>query len=245
MKITAFRKNLPETAEALSRIDLSRLDQSFGSATVQDNSKLKNLARINFDRWNQSLKTTPEQVARTFAPDASLLPTQLWGLQIGRPEVIQYFGPFLELKPVGKIVNDQVRAFGQKNYLHWGENHFTLDSEENRQTLITTCTFNWQMDESGEWKIAHLHSSAFEPATANDNYLRHLKNRNTRDIINNHTQAFNADHFLFSGLFAYVDKSVKEKPLVMARYTLIKKLFDLDKWETVYYHLSKKPETEH
>lgn len=66
-----------------------------------------------FERWNRSLQTgDPHAVAGNYAPDGILLPTRSNKVGHNRDEIADYFRHFLEKKPSGRIVESNIRIYG-------------------------------------------------------------------------------------------------------------------------------------
>jgi len=65
-----------------------------------------------FNKWNQALRAgDADQVTACYAPDAVLLPTVSPRIRYNPVEIRDYFVHFLEKKPIGKIIEENVRIF--------------------------------------------------------------------------------------------------------------------------------------
>lgn len=66
-----------------------------------------------FDRWNAALQTgDPRIVAALYAPDAVLVPTVSNRVRRTRAEIEDYFAHFLTKDPRGRIVQSNIRIYG-------------------------------------------------------------------------------------------------------------------------------------
>ncbi len=71
------------------------------------------LADALFDDWNRALQTRdPSKVADLYAPDAILLPTLSNAVRHDHAEIADYFRHFCAKLPVGRIVEANVRNYG-------------------------------------------------------------------------------------------------------------------------------------
>ncbi len=118
------------------------------------------LAHHNFERWNSALQTLdPEQVAALYTADDSFLPTLSHDFKHGHDGTVDYFQHFLEKHPHGTLLEEEVQALGDNAYVHSGMYDFEIGPDEARQNVHARFTYVWVKDDSGEWKIAHHHSS--------------------------------------------------------------------------------------
>lgn len=117
------------------------------------------LAKINFEKWNQSLATgEADVVADMYSDDATFLPTVSGDFKRGKKGAAEYFVHFLEKNPTGSIVEDDVRLIGEDTYVHAGIYEFELGSQDDRNVVAARFTFIWK-NENGHWTIIHHHSS--------------------------------------------------------------------------------------
>lgn len=118
------------------------------------------LAQQNFKRWNDALQNgNPNLVAALYTSDNTFLPTLSPEFKQGIPGAIAYFQHFLEKNPFGEIIAEQVQNLNDKSYIHSGMYNFEVGSPDNRSIVEARFTFVWIKTNSGEWKIAHHHSS--------------------------------------------------------------------------------------
>lgn len=122
--------------------------------------EIEKIAEENFKRWNNALLTREaKNVANLYIEDASFLPTVSPEFKKGQAEAEGYFKHFLEKNPKGKIVKEIIQPISEKYYLHSGLYDFELGPDEDRQIVEARFTFLWEMNDGGEWLIAHHHSS--------------------------------------------------------------------------------------
>eukprot|EP00287_Rhodomonas_sp_CCMP768_P021570 CAMPEP_0202809910 /NCGR_PEP_ID=MMETSP1389-20130828/2122_1 /ASSEMBLY_ACC=CAM_ASM_000865 /TAXON_ID=302021 /ORGANISM="Rhodomonas sp., Strain CCMP768" /LENGTH=344 /DNA_ID=CAMNT_0049480647 /DNA_START=8 /DNA_END=1042 /DNA_ORIENTATION=+ len=127
------------------------------------------LARTNFNKWNDALQTKdPKKVAALYsASDLSFLPTVSPQHIKGIDSTEQYFIDFVKKNPFGTITDDSVTVFDDGNaYLHSGMYTFELGEPSDRTPVEARFSYVWR-NFDGEWKITHHHSSVRPaPATA-------------------------------------------------------------------------------
>ena len=121
----------------------------------------KKIAQENFISWNNALQTgDPKKVAEFYADDATFLPTVSGEFKRGQTGAEEYFKHFLEKKPTGEIVEDEVQTLGPNRYLHSGFYNFEVDNDSGGRKIIEArFSFIWIENSEGEWKILHHHSS--------------------------------------------------------------------------------------
>ena len=112
-----------------------------------------------FDLWNQALLSGDAgKVAALYAPDAILLPTVSNRVRHTPAEIADYFTHFLQSKPSGKILESNVRTFGDLA-INSGIYEFALAPENKPQTIIQA-RFTFAYRKTGEdWLIVEHHSS--------------------------------------------------------------------------------------
>jgi len=112
-----------------------------------------------FDLWNEALLSGDAgKVAALYAPDAILLPTVSNKVRHSHEEIADYFAHFLLSKPNGKILESNVRTFGDLA-INSGIYEFALSPENKPQTLIQA-RFTFAYRKTGEdWLIVEHHSS--------------------------------------------------------------------------------------
>lgn len=116
------------------------------------------LAAELFNKWNEALKTgNPKAVAALYADDAVLLPTVSNLARTNLAEIEDYFAHFLEKKPVGKIVQRNVKK-GCNKLTDAGIYSFSLTDQSGTKDVPARYTFVYEYRNNG-WKIVHHHSS--------------------------------------------------------------------------------------
>jgi uncharacterized protein (TIGR02246 family) len=116
------------------------------------------LAAELFNKWNDALKTgNPKTVAALYADDAVLLPTVSNLARTNLAEIEDYFSHFLEKKPVGKIVQRNVKK-GCNKLTDAGIYSFSLTDKTGTKDVPARYTFVYEFRNNG-WKIVHHHSS--------------------------------------------------------------------------------------
>lgn len=123
-------------------------------------NKLLEIACENFIKWNNALKSgDPEKVAKLYTNDSVFLPTFSGEIKIGRSGAEEYFKHFLEQNPTSEVVEEKARRLGPESYLHGGMYNFEVGPKNKRETIEARFSFVWILDNKGEWKILHHHSS--------------------------------------------------------------------------------------
>ncbi len=114
----------------------------------------------NFDRWNEALLSgDPHQVAHLYAPDAILLPTVSNKVRHNHAEIADYFAHFLLKRPSGKILESNIRVYGDLA-INSGIYEFTL-SPEGKSVSVIQARFTFVYRKTGDdWLIIEHHSSA-------------------------------------------------------------------------------------
>lgn len=119
-----------------------------------------------FDRWNAALQTgDPQQVTDLYATDAVLLPTVSDKVRHNHDEIKDYFDHFLQLDPVGRIDEHNVRVFGDVA-INSGVYTFEVNSGEPVQARFTYV----YSKSDGDWKIVEHHSSKMPEASGSASY---------------------------------------------------------------------------
>jgi uncharacterized protein (TIGR02246 family) len=115
--------------------------------------------RSLFDLWNQALLSGDAgKVATLYAPNAILLPTVSNRVRHTTAEIADYFAHFLLSKPSGKILESNIRTFGDLA-INSGIYEFTLTPENKPQTVIQA-RFTFAYRKTGDdWLIVEHHSS--------------------------------------------------------------------------------------
>jgi uncharacterized protein (TIGR02246 family) len=122
---------------------------------------MKQLARDNFQKWNDALQTKdPKKVAALYSNDGlSFLPTVSPEHIKGTDSTEQYFIAFVQKNPFGTITDDSVTVFDDgESYLHSGMYTFELGEGSARAPVEARFSYVWRK-EGGDWKITHHHSS--------------------------------------------------------------------------------------
>ena len=121
---------------------------------------VKEIAEENFSKWNDALKTLDsEKVSDLYDPSASLLPTLSSEFKTNKETIQEYFDHFLQKKPVGEIVEQEIKSISPDCYLHSGLYNFEIESKDKKQTIQARFSYVWQKNFNEEWKIIHHHSS--------------------------------------------------------------------------------------
>lgn len=112
-----------------------------------------------FDLWNEALRSgNAANVAILYAPDAILLPTVSNQVRHNTSEIADYFAHFLLDKPSGKILESNVRIFGD-HAINSGIYEFIL-SPVNKPVSVIQARFTFVYQKTGEeWRIVEHHSS--------------------------------------------------------------------------------------
>jgi uncharacterized protein (TIGR02246 family) len=117
-----------------------------------------------FNRWNASLQTgKPDDVAKNYAADGILIPTVSNKVRHNHAEIADYFVHFLELKPKGKIDEQNIRIFGD---IAIDSGLYTFDViKEGKPTEVKgRYTFVYKKI-NGKWLIIEHHSSMLPEKT--------------------------------------------------------------------------------
>ncbi len=124
-----------------------------------NNQEIKEVARKNFEKWNEALQTKdPQKVAECYLPQGELFGTVSGKIRQGREEIAGYFEHFLESDPSGKILESNIEVVSEETYLETGIYQFTLTKNGEQSVVRARFTYVWQKDDEGEWKILHHHS---------------------------------------------------------------------------------------
>ena len=116
------------------------------------------LAAELFDKWSAALKTlNPKVVSALYADDAVLLPTVSNLARTNLAEIEDYFSHFLEKKPVGTIVQRNVKK-GCNKLTDAGIYSFRLTDKSGTKEVPARYTFVYEF-RNNDWKIVHHHSS--------------------------------------------------------------------------------------
>lgn len=112
-----------------------------------------------FEIWNEALKSgNPENVAALYAPDAILLPTVSNQVRHNTSEIVDYFTHFLLNKPTGRILESNVRIFGD-HAINSGIYEFALCPTD-KPTSVIQARFTFVYRRNGDdWQIVEHHSS--------------------------------------------------------------------------------------
>lgn len=128
--------------------------------TMEYKQNFLEIARKNFQMWNEALQTKEAQkVAELYSEDNTFLPTMSGDFKSGQKGAEDYFEHFLLKNPFGKIVEEKVQPLGENSYLHSGLYNFEIGPAEKREITEARFTYVWQKDKNGQWKILHHHSS--------------------------------------------------------------------------------------
>jgi uncharacterized protein (TIGR02246 family) len=115
-------------------------------------SNLLEVARANFQRWNDALQTkNPKTVAALYdSSNLSFLPTVSPKHIQGGADTVDYFTDFVLKNPFGVITNDSVQGFedGQA-YLHTGLYTFELGQGADRAPVLARFSYLWRLVGAG------------------------------------------------------------------------------------------------
>jgi uncharacterized protein (TIGR02246 family) len=136
-------------------------EQNSGSlnALVLD-SDINEIARVNFQRWNDALQTKDKKkVSELYFRNATLLPTFSSKLKTSREQAEEYFAYFLASNPSGEITEEVVKLLTDTLYEHSGLYDFTVGPEGHTKIVSARFTFIWALNRKNVWKIVCHHSS--------------------------------------------------------------------------------------
>jgi uncharacterized protein (TIGR02246 family) len=118
----------------------------------------KNEISNQFVIWNKALQTgEPDNVAAYYAVDAILLPTVSAKVRHNRDEIRDYFTHFLSKKPIGRIVEQNIRIY-DNIAINSGLYTFSLMEDGVHTDVAARFTFVYRKYEDG-WLIIEHHSS--------------------------------------------------------------------------------------
>jgi len=138
---------------------VARQNSGSSNGVVLDND-INEIARVNFQRWNDALQTKDnKEVAKLYFSNATLLPTFSSKLKTCREEAEEYFAYFLANNPDGKITEQVVKLLTDSLYEHSGHYDFTVGPKDHTKIVAARFTFLWGLNKDGVWKIACHHSS--------------------------------------------------------------------------------------
>jgi len=108
-------------------------------------------------RWNHAVQTEdPDKVVALYAPDAILLPTVSAKVRHNHEEIRDYFVHFLSKKPVGTVIEQNIRLFGDIA-VNSGLYNFCL-FKAGVTTAAARFSFVYRRSDS-QWLIIEHHSS--------------------------------------------------------------------------------------
>lgn len=111
-----------------------------------------------FERWNHSLQSGDSHaVAANYAQDAVLVPTFSNKVRHSHEEIVDYFKFLLQRKSVGRIIESNVRIYGDIA-INSGVYVFTLVTSGATQEVPARYTFVYRKI-GDDWKIIEHHSS--------------------------------------------------------------------------------------
>jgi len=155
------------------------------SSAMPESNKKKTITKDGvknlFQKWSEALETRdPDAVASLYAKDAVLLPTVSDIPRSDYQGIKDYFVHFLRLEPKGEIVESHVTC-GE----HWCEDvgiyEFTLGTTG--ETVRARYSFVYTLQEDGQWKITHHHSSKMPEAGAAAPAGARLTDTEVRDLF--------------------------------------------------------------
>lgn len=119
---------------------------------------MKNEISDQFVIWNQALQTgDPDKVVACYAADAILLPTVSAIVRHNHDEIRDYFVNFLAKKPIGRIIEQNIRIF-DNIAINSGLYTFSLTEDDVQTDVAARFTFVYRRHEDG-WLIIEHHSS--------------------------------------------------------------------------------------
>ena len=108
--------------------------------------------------WNNALQTgDPDKVVACYDIDAILLPTVSGQVRHNHEEIRDYFVHFLAKKPLGKIIEQNIRVF-DNIAINSGLYTFSLTEDNVQSDVAARFTFVYRQHEDG-WLIIEHHSS--------------------------------------------------------------------------------------
>ncbi len=135
-------------------------NKGLGSRNLENEANFQEIAAENFQKWNDLLQTgDPKKVAEIYTDDGTFLPTVSGDFKKGPNGAEEYFKKFLEKNPRGEITESVIQKIDGNHFLHSGKYDFKVGPKDQEDTLHARFTFLWKLDENGDWKIAHHHSS--------------------------------------------------------------------------------------
>ena len=132
--------------------------RSFGSASATSMISKSEVTGL-FSVWNDALATLDsDKVAQCYSKDAVLLPTVSDSPRAGTAAIKDYFDAHLLKKPQGRILKSWIKVgecglWAQDNGIY----EFTMGTTGD--VVKARYTFVYALEDNGEWKIVHHHSS--------------------------------------------------------------------------------------
>lgn len=109
-------------------------------------------------RWNHAVQTEdPDNVVALYAPDAVLLPTVSAKVRHNHEEIRDYFVHFLSKKPMGTVIEQNIRLFGDIA-VNSGLYNFRLFKAGATTAAAARFSFVYRRSDS-QWLIIEHHSS--------------------------------------------------------------------------------------
>ena len=123
---------------------------------LEENESLEEIARENFNRWNEALKTkNSEAVAALYETELLFLPTLLDDLIEEPAGTAEYFEHFLKNSPSGEIIKSGVKRISDNAYAHAGLYDFTIIKDGKKEVIHAKFSMDWMRSgDNEEWKIA-------------------------------------------------------------------------------------------
>lgn len=111
-----------------------------------------------FEKWNDAIQTgNPDAVVACYGSDAILVPTLSGKVRHTAAEIRDYFVHFLVKKPVGKIVEQNIRIYDDIA-INSGLYTFTVADADGTKEVPARFTFVYQKID-GDVRIVEHHSS--------------------------------------------------------------------------------------
>jgi uncharacterized protein (TIGR02246 family) len=112
-----------------------------------------------FEKWNTALQSgNPNNIVKLYADDAILVPTVSNKVRHNHLEIRDYFVHFMKSNPVGKIVESDIRIYGEIA-VNSGLYTFFLNQGGKDESLVNARFTYVYHHLNDEWFIIEHHSS--------------------------------------------------------------------------------------
>ncbi|HFC36097.1 MAG TPA: DUF4440 domain-containing protein [Candidatus Moranbacteria bacterium] len=198
--------------------------------------KLNELAKNNFRKWNNSLRTKDsKKVADNYLKNGELLGTVSVKIRQGRKEIEKYFDHFLQIDPSGKVIEREIIAIDENTFLDGGLYNFEVTKNGERQIIEARFTYIWQKDNKGSWKVKHHHSATKTPENEKLNKESGVLDLSGNNIEWGTNEELGGNMTLRTGFLSKDDGHIW-------RFTRLTKRGDDGVEEIVYRQISERPE---